>query len=189
MGIRQGEVEIEGLFPVQCRYHGAKTPLLGNLAGHDPIARLGLDETHAELAPRARHHVLQLGLDRVAVGAQGVGQHGICGNIGDKFDRLVDTFEQAAAHLVVVQHALDGPGDIVFRVAQQHIGAGVGRRAHLDQLIEIQGFVLAAILHQDIEIGTDQCRLVAIRYLEWRGLDAVALIGFLLQLRVLGGVD
>ena len=49
--------------------------------------------------------------------------------------------------------------------------------------------MLAAILHQDIEIGTHQCRLVAIRYLERRGLDTVALIGLLFQPRVLGRVD
>ena len=79
--------------------------------------------------------------------------------------------------------------DIVFRITQHDLRLGIGRGAHFDQVIETQRVVLAAIAHEDIEIGIDQRRLVAVRHLEGCRCDAIALVCLLFQLRMCGRID
>jgi hypothetical protein len=59
----------------------------------------------------------------------------------------------------------------------------------LDEVAKAQGLVLAAVLHQHVEIGIHQRGLVAVRDLERRCLDAEFLVGLLLGGGVLGRVD
>ena len=105
-------------------------------------------------------------------------------DIADELDWLVDALEQATPHLVIVDHIFYRPGDVVFRIAQQNVRRGVGGGSHFDQVVISQHLVLAAVLHQDIEIGVHQRRLVAIRYLEGCGPDTETFIGLLFLFRV-----
>ena len=67
----------------------------------------------------------------------------------------------------------------------------VGLAAHLDldQVAKAQDLVLVAVLHQHVEVGIHQARLVAVGDLERHRADAVLGIRLVLPLRVVRGIE
>lgn len=116
-------------------------------------------------------------------------QLAIRGNIAGESDRIFDVGEKIATGLVAVKHLLDGPGDVVFRVAQIDIQLLVTEGFHLDQVAKAEGLKLVAILDEDIEVGIGHRGLVFAGGLERNGLDIVFLSGLLLHLGIFLGID
>ena len=106
-----------------------------------------------------------------------------------KDNRAANAAKQIAAALIAIQHLLDRPGDVVFRIAQLDLQLGVALALDLDQILETQGDKLVTVLDQDIKIGIGDRRLIAGGRLEGHGPDTVFLPCLLFQLRLFLGID
>ena len=101
-----------------------------------------------------------------------------------KNHRRADTGKEVAAALKAVEDLLDGPGDVMFRVAQLDFKPGVPFAFDFDQILKSQSDELVTIFDQNIKVGVGDCCLIAGGCLEGYGSDAILLPGFLLQFRL-----
>ena len=83
----------------------------------------------------------------------------------------------------------DRSADVVLGIAKLYFSRGVAGCLYFNQIGEPQRLVFVPILNQDIEIGVDQGRLIAIGNLKGGGVNAKLLIGLLLQFGVTCRVD
>ena len=184
-----GQVEPERLGGQQAGDHRLHAEIAAELACQ--LAALGLRVGEAEgkfVAALFFELLEQRGQLRLELDEH-LGQTLVRRQVAAQPHRRLDAGEQVAAALVAVEHLLDRPGDVVFRVAQLHVQAGVRVAFHLDQVLKPERFEFVAVLDEDVEIGVGHRRLVARGGLERHRADGVLLARLLLQFRPLVRVD
>ena len=189
LAVREREVEVEGAHVEQARRHGPEAVVGGDLLRHFAGAGARVDDLEGELAVRFRHEFLQHRFQIRAQHAQRLRQHGVRRDVAGELDRHGNALEHAAAALESVQDLLDGAGDVVLRVLEADVQIGLAAHLHLDQVAESKHLVFVAVLHQHVEVGVHQARLITVRDLEGNGADAVLGVRFVLLLRVFGRID
>ena len=187
--VRQREVEVEGIDVKQARRHRPEAVVGGELLCKCAAVRLRIEYFRAQLAVRFGDHLVEHGGQLRAQGAQRVRQAFVGGDIARELHRLAHAVEHGTAALEAVQHLLDGAGDVVLRILQTHVEIGFATHLDFNEIAEAEHFVFVAVLHQHVEIGIDQARLVSIRHLERHRADAVFGVGLVLQFRIVGWVD
>jgi hypothetical protein len=184
-----GQVEPERLGGQQAGHHRLHAEVAAELGCQ--LAALGLRVGKAE-GERVAALFFELLEQRGQLGLEPdkhLGQLLVRRQVAAQPHRRLHAGEQVAAALVAVEHLLDRPGDVMLRVAQLHVQAGVGVALHLDQVLEPEGLEFVAVFDEDVEIGVGHRRLVARGGLERHRPDAILLARLLLQFGPIVRID
>ena len=184
-----GQVEPERLGGQQAGHHRLHAEVAAELGCQ--LAALGLRVGKAE-GERVAALFFELLEQRGQLGLEldeHLGQPLVRRQVAAQPHRRLDAGEQVAAALVAVEHLLDRPGDVMLRVAQLHVQAGVGVALHLDQVLEGEGLEFVAVLDEDVEVRVGHRRLMARGGLERHRPNGVLLARLLLQFGPIVRVD
>ena len=189
LAVRQRQVEVERVEIEETRGHRREAVLLRDLEGDRAVAGVRVHDLHGELAARGFRQFRKDPVEFPAERDQRLRQPIVRRDVAGERDRLRDAVEHAAPALEPVQHLLDAAREVVLRVAQLHVEVRLALHLDLDQVAEAEHLVLVPVLHQHVEVGVHQARLVPVGDLERHRADAVLAVGLVLEFRVVRRVD